>query len=111
MSRPVSASEPLTPIAAASGGFEQVTITTSAATLEATLTAGIPDEARHAVFYPETQNVRWRADGTAPTATVGILMEADTLSVFENQRGVFDNMRLISAHASSSSTLNVHFLK
>jgi hypothetical protein len=109
MSRPVTASEPLTPIAAASGGFEQITISSSSTTLAAGLTAGIPSEARHAIFYPETADVRWRADGTAPTDAVGIVMEKDAMHVFEDQRGIFDNMKLISA--SSSSTLNVHFFK
>ena len=111
MSRPVSAVEPLMPIAAASGGFEQISVGTSAATLTASLTAGIPDDARHAIFYPETQNVRWRADGTAPTATVGIVMEKDQLHVYEDQRTIFDRMKLISASASSAATLNVHFFK
>ena len=109
MSRPVTSAEPLTPIAAASGGFEQITIDSTAATLTASLTAGIPSEARHALFYPEVQDVRWRADGTNPTASVGMVMEKDALHVFENQRGIFDNMKLISA--SSSSTVNVHFFK
>jgi len=111
MSRPVTSSEPLTPIAAASGGFEQITISSSAATLDASLTAGIPAETRHAIFYPETADIRWRADGTAPAVDTGIVMEKDALHVFENQRGIFDNMKLISGSASSSSVLNVHFFK
>jgi len=112
MSRPVTSSEPMTPIAAASGGFQQVSITTTAATLASKLSSAvIPADARHALFYPETKSIRWRADGTAPTAAVGTVMAVDTLHVFENQRGIFDNMKLISADASSAATLNVHFFK
>ena len=112
MSRPVTSAEPLTPIAAASGGFEQVSVTTSASTLAALLTGtAIPAETRHAVFYPETNDVRWRADGTDPTASVGIVMEKDTLHVFDNQRTIFDHMKLISGNASSAAVLNVHFFK
>lgn len=47
-------------------GYEQVaTLTTSTA-----LT--VPADARMAVFTPETQAVRYRDDGTAPTAAVGM---------------------------------------
>jgi hypothetical protein len=100
----------MTPIATT--GFQQLTVTTSAATL-ASLCSGsvIPAETRHAIFYPEGQNVRWTTDGGNPTATVGMVMEADAQTVFENQRPIFDNMKVISANASSSATLNVSFFK
>lgn len=112
MSRPVTAAEPLMPILAASGGFQQVSVTTSAATLASLLSgAVIPSEARHAIFYPETNDVRWRADGTNPTAAVGVVMEKDQLHVFEDQRTIFDRMKVISGNASSAATLNVHFFK
>jgi len=112
MSRPVTSAEPMTPIAAASGGFQQVSVTTSAATLASLLSSAVvPSDTRHALFYPETNDVRWRADGTNPTATVGTVMVKDTLHVFENQRGIFDNMKVISNDAGSAATLNVHFFK
>ena len=112
MTRPVAASEPLTPIAAASYGFEQITVTaSSAATLKSLLTGTvIPPETRHAIFYPESEDVRWRADGTAPTASIGLVMAKDTQTVFENQGPIFEAMKLISA-GSSSVTVNVHFFK
>jgi hypothetical protein len=111
MSRPMSASEHMTPIT--TNGFEQVSVViTSASTLKSLLTgAVIPADARHAIFYPEDNDVRWRADGTAPTVDIGIVMEKDALHVFENQRGIFDNMQVISGDASSASTLNVHWFK
>ena len=69
MGNPVAASEDMAPIAAALNGFEQVSVTTTAATLASLLTgAVIPPDASHAIFYPEDQDVRWRADGTSPTS-------------------------------------------
>lgn len=110
MSRPMSASEHMTPIS--TNGFEQVSVTTSAATLKSLLTGTVvPADARHAIFYPEDQDVRWRADGTAPAVDTGIVMEKDALHVFENQRGIFDNMQVISGNASSAASLNVHWFK
>ena len=110
MSRPMSASEHMTPIG--TNGFEQVSVTTSAVTLKSLLTGtAIPADARHAIFYPEDQDVRWRADGTNPTASIGIVMEKDALHVFENQRGIFDSMLVISGNASSAASLNVHWFK
>lgn len=38
----------------------------------------IPDGAQFAIVSIEDQSVRWRADGTAPTATVGHLLTAGT---------------------------------
>ena len=111
MSRPMSASEHMTPIT--TNGFEQVSVViTSAATLKSLLTgAVIPSDARHAIFYPEDNDVRWRADGTDPTVSVGIVMEKDALHVFENQRGIFEGMKMISGDASSAASLNVHWFK
>lgn len=100
----------MTPIATT--GFQQLTVTTSAATLAALCSGStIPAETRHALFYPTGQSIRWTADGGSPTATLGMVIEASALTVFENQRPILDNMKVISAHASSSATLNVHFFK
>ena len=110
MSRPISAADPMIPIATT--GFQQVTVTTSAAVLASLLASSIlPASTRHALFYPTGQNIRWTADDGNPTATVGMVMEASALTVFENQRPLLDHMKVISAHASSSATLNVHFFK
>ena len=108
----VAASEDMAPIAAALNGFEQVSITSTAGTLASFLTgAAIPTTATHAIFYPEDQDVRWRADGTSPTEAIGIVMAKDTVHVFENQRSIFDNMKVVSGHASSAASLNVQWCK
>jgi hypothetical protein len=56
---------------ATNAGFETLTIAGTAVGLNATLARG-----GHCHFGPlETGQVRWRDDGTDPTATVGKLLE------------------------------------
>lgn len=47
-------------------GYQQITSLSSATGLT------IPAGATEALVVPETQNVRWRDDGTNPTASVGM---------------------------------------
>lgn len=47
-------------------GYQQITSLSSAVGLT------IPSGATLALIVPEAQNVRWRDDGTDPTATVGM---------------------------------------
>lgn len=47
-------------------GYQQITNLSSAVGLT------IPTGATLALIVPETQNVRWRDDGTDPTASVGM---------------------------------------
>jgi hypothetical protein len=47
-------------------GYQQITDLSSAVGLT------IPSGATLALIVPETQNVRWRDDGTNPTASVGM---------------------------------------
>ena len=87
--------------------FEQITVTTTATALSSLLSGGIPSGAKHAYFYPEG-DVRWRADGTSPTSSVGIVMGANTPEVWESQRALLENVEFI---ASSNTLVNVHFFK
>ena len=50
-------------------GFQQITSLSAAAALT------VPAGTRYALVQCETQNVRWRADGIDPTATVGMLLK------------------------------------
>jgi hypothetical protein len=52
-------------------GYQQLTLTTNTAT---GLT--VPSPARFASIVVETQDVRFRDDGTDPTASVGMIIEA-----------------------------------
>ena len=47
-------------------GYQQLTVSTTAVGLT------IPSGATRAVVYVESQPVRWRDDGVAPTSTVGV---------------------------------------
>lgn len=49
-------------------GFQQITSLSSAAGLT------IPDGTVRIVVHAETQNVRWRDDGTDPTASIGMIL-------------------------------------
>lgn len=59
-------------------GYQQITSLSSATALtvpQRDLT-GLVGTPRIAIITPETQNVRWRDDGVAPTATVGMPLAA-----------------------------------
>jgi hypothetical protein len=48
-------------------GYQQLT-------LAGAVSLTVPANAKYAVFVAETQAVRWRDDGTAPTTSVGVLL-------------------------------------
>jgi hypothetical protein len=54
-------------------GYCQLTSITAATKLT-TCANGIPAGAEFVLIEAETQNARWRDDGTAPTTTVGMLL-------------------------------------
>jgi len=56
-------------------GYQQITSLGSSTALT------VPAKSRRAIITAETQAVRWRDDGTAPTATVG--MPVAVLTPFE----------------------------
>lgn len=49
-------------------GYQQITSLSSSTALT------VPRGARFALIKAQTQNVRWRDDGTAPSGTVGMLL-------------------------------------
>ena len=53
-------------------GYQQITSLSAAAALT------VPAGARSAVIVAQTQAVRWRDDGTNPTATVGMPLAVNT---------------------------------
>ena len=62
---------PLKPIP---GTFCQITLTGTATTLASGCTAGLPTTATSITVTVEAANARYRDDGTAPSATVGMLL-------------------------------------
>jgi len=79
-------------------GYQQITSLSSASALT------IPAGATMAFIVPETQGVRWRDDGTNPTASVGMpLAMGETL----NYDGDLKRIRFIEQAASAK--LNISY--
>lgn len=80
-------------------GYEQITSLSSAAGLT------IPVGTSVALIQAESQNVRWRDDGTNPTSTVGSLLMAG--STLEYDAADFGSLKFIEVAASAK--LNVSY--
>lgn len=81
-------------------GFQQITSLSAAASLT------VPAGATTAVIHAESQDVRWRDDGTNPTASVGMVITAGTSISYS---GNLAAIRLIETTASAK--LNVSYYK
>lgn len=79
-------------------GYQQITDLSSAAALT------IPPGATLALIVPETQNVRWRDDGTAPTASVGMPIYVGASLSYD---GDLNRIRFIQEAASAK--LNISY--
>lgn len=79
-------------------GYQQITSLSSSTALT------VPAGATLALIVPETQNVRWRDDGVAPTATVGMLVPANSSMSYD---GDLKAIRFIAA--TSGAILNVSY--
>lgn len=81
-------------------GYAQITSLSAAAALT------VPAGATYALIQAETQNVRWRDDGTAPTASVGMILVAgaDAFGFIQPQLAA---MQFIQTTATAK--LNVSF--
>lgn len=58
-----------------------------------------------AVIIAETQSVRWRDDGTAPTASVGMLLPVNTPFVYD---GDLNKIQFIETTASASLSVSYY---
>jgi hypothetical protein len=76
------------------------------ADLSAAAELTVPPDAKLALIQAEGEDVRWRDDGTDPTDSAGMLLEAGQTLVYN---GNLQAIRLIEATASA--TLNVSFYK
>jgi hypothetical protein len=79
-------------------GYQQIT------SLSASTALTVPSGATLALIVPETQNVRWRDDGTAPTASIGMPIFVGASLSYD---GDLKNIRFIQQDASA--TLNVSY--
>lgn len=79
-------------------GYQQITSLSSAAGLTP------PQGATLALIVPESQNVRWRDDGTNPTASVGMPIFVGASLSYD---GDFNKIKFIEEAASAK--INVSF--
>ncbi len=79
-------------------GYQQITSLSSAVSLT------VPATATYALIVAESQIVRWRDDGTVPTASIGMPLAAGAALKYEgNLRGI----QLIEQAASA--TINISY--
>ena len=87
-------------------GYQQITSLSSATGL--TVPTQTPDGSKQqptfALIIAETQGVRWRDDGTAPTASVGMVLPVLVTLSYD---GDLNRIRFIQQAASA--TLNVSY--
>jgi predicted hotdog family 3-hydroxylacyl-ACP dehydratase len=79
-------------------GYQQITSLSSAQALT------VPRNATRALIAPLTQTVRWRDDGVAPTASVGMPAAAGTYLSYD---GDLNRIRFIEV--SASAELNITY--
>lgn len=87
-------------------GYQQITSVTTGTVLT------IPTGARGALIQAEAQNVRWRADGTASTAAVGmILYSGDPPTDFSEciQQPTQGLAKMQFIQTTAGAILNVHY--
>ena len=79
-------------------GYEQITGLSSVKTLT------VPADAQFALIQVESKDVRWRDDGTDPTASVGMLLLANQDIWYAN-----DLSKLKFIETAASAKLNVAY--
>lgn len=79
-------------------GYQQITSLSSASALT------VPSGATMALIVPETQAVRWRDDGTNPTASVGM-----PVAVGESLNYDGDLSRIRFIQQTASAVLNISY--
>jgi len=85
-------------------GFEQVTGLSSAKSLT------VPTGALFALIQASDQDVRWRADTTAPTASIGMLLSTDDPGLWWTAELVeFTDLQFIEV--AGGAKLNVTYFK
>lgn len=81
-------------------GFQQITSLSSATALT------VPDGANFCIFDCESQNVRWRDDGTNPSASVGMRLLTGVSFSYD---GALSAIKFIEEAASAK--LNVSYYR
>ena len=86
-------------------GYRQLDVSTTAVSLS-DATGGIPSGACRAVVNVEANSIRWRDDGTDPTASVGILQKADTFIELPSIQSI---NAFVAIRASADAKLNIAY--
>lgn len=87
-------------------GYQQITTLTSATALTVPLTDvnGLSCRPTIALITPETQGVRWRDDGTAPSASVGMPLAAGVTLQYDG-----DLTKIQFIEQTASAKLNISY--
>lgn len=87
-------------------GYQQITSLSAAAnlTVPATDLSGNKQQPTIAIIIPETQAVRWRDDGVAPTASVGMPLAAGVALQYDG-----DLTKIKFIEQTGSAKLNISY--
>ena len=87
-------------------GYQQITSLSSATSLTVPVTDlnGLNCRPSIAMITPETQGVRWRDDGVAPTASVGMPLAAGTTLQYDG-----DLTKIQFIEQTASAKLNISY--
>lgn len=95
--------------------FDTITVSTTAVDLEDGGLGAIPARAKGCLISIETDKVRWRADGTAPTSTVGHEQASASTLTFDswseprkNWRSVLKLIQFIRS-GTNDAKLMIHY--
>lgn len=89
-------------------GYQQITVLTASTALSVPVRDinGLSSTPTVAIIVPEGQGVRWRDDGTAPTATVGMPLSAGSVLMYDG-----DLTRIRFIQQAATAILNVSYYK
>jgi len=88
-------------------GYQQLDTLTSAVGLTVPTRdpgSGMNVKANFALIVAETQDVRWRDDGTAPTSTVGMLLKAGVIFQYDG-----DLSKIKFIETTGSAKVNISY--
>lgn len=89
-------------------GRETLTVSTASVPL---VSFGV---AKHAIIYVATSPIRWRADGTDPTSTTGMFVQADSyiefMELHDSYSGILRKIEFIrDTTASADAVLEIAY--
>jgi hypothetical protein len=98
------------PFNSANGGYARYTPTTAKGLTDSPIVGtALPGIARHAIITVKDNPIRWRADGTAPTASEGHYMPAGTDLAVENSADWLKRFKFIDTAAGASEVTVTYF--